>query len=300
MKGIIIGGPTGVGKTDLSIKLAQILNAEIISSDSAQVFSGLNIGTGKITVKEKQNIPHHLIDILPPNKKYSVGDFQKDSDNILKQFEKNSVTPIIVGGTGLYLKALSQGLASLPPANLELRKTFESLSTEEIFSKLELLDLETSKSIHKNNRVKLERALEVCLLTNNKFSILSTQNTKNHNFSFLKIVLIRNRISLYERIERRVDEMVISGLLEEVETLYKLYGKNLKLLNIIGYSEIIDFIDGHCTLEEAIHKIKQNSKHYCKRQITWFKASPDYLWYDLDEMEENDILEDILNKFNFK
>ena len=299
MKGIIIGGPTGVGKTDLSIKLAQILKTEIISSDSAQVFSGLDIGTGKITLKEKQNIPHHLIDILPPNKKYSVGDFQKDSDKILKSFENNSIPPIIVGGTGLYLKAIADGLASLPPADLNLRNSFESLSTEEIFSKLELLDLNASKSIHKNNRVKLERALEVCLLTKNKFSTLSTQNIKNHNFTFLKIVLIRDRTTLYQRIERRVDTMVADGLLQEVQSLYNIYGENLKQLNIIGYSEIIDFINGVCTFEEAIDKVKQNSRHYCKRQITWFKTSEEYLWYNLDEMSEEDILKDILNKFNF-
>ncbi len=296
MKGLIIGGPTGVGKTSISIKLAKKLNAEIISADSAQVFKGLDIGTAKIMPDEMENIKHHLIDILEPIKKYSVGNFQKDADKILNEFEQKNIFPIIVGGTGLYLDSVAKGLSDLPPANEKIRATFVEKTTEELFAELLKLDPEACIEINQNNRVRIERALEVCLLTGNKFSVLSKQNIKNNNFDFVKIVLERSREVLYERINLRVDLMMKAGLLEEVTNLYKKYGENLEKINIIGYSEIIKYLKNEISLEEAIEKIKQNSRHYAKRQFTWFKNDSSYYWYNLDLISEDEIVSDILQK----
>lgn len=295
-KGIIIAGPTGVGKTSLSIKLAKILKGEIISADSAQVFKELNVGTAKISVDEMGGIKHHLIDILEPTKKYSVGDFQKDADNILNNLEEKNIFPIVVGGTGLYVDSITEGLSSLPPANEDVRKELSHFTTKELYSQLIFLDEEAAKNIHENNRVKIERALEVCLISNNKFSILSKQNIKNNNFDFIKIALERDRELLYSRINERVDLMVENGLISEVKLLYSKYGDSLKKLNIIGYSEIISALNNEITLDEAISNIKQNSRRYAKRQFTWFKNSPNYIWYNLDTMSENDIIADILKR----
>ncbi|MGL4687718.1 MAG: tRNA (adenosine(37)-N6)-dimethylallyltransferase MiaA [Fusobacteriaceae bacterium] len=295
--GIIIAGPTGVGKTSLSIKLAKALKGEIISADSAQVFKGLDIGTGKITFDEMEDIPHHLIDILEPIHKYSVGDFQKNTDSILHKLELKNIFPIVVGGTGLYLSSIIKGLSCLPPADKDLRETFTLLSTVELYSQLKTLDFQAAENIHENNRVKIERALEVCLLTNNKFSVLSLENIKNNNFSFEKIALERNRENLYPRINKRVDQMVKDGLISEVKSLYEKYGNNLKALNIIGYSEIISALEGDISMEVAIENIKLHSRRYAKRQFTWFKNNSDYIWYNLDEMSETEIINTILKKY---
>ncbi|MGL6169911.1 MAG: tRNA (adenosine(37)-N6)-dimethylallyltransferase MiaA [Fusobacteriaceae bacterium] len=294
LKAIVIAGPTGVGKTSLSIKLAKRLNGEIISGDSAQVFKGLNIGTAKISKNEMMGVTHHLIDIVEPLEKYSVGQFQKDADLILESLEKRGKTPILVGGTGLYLRAVTDGLSHLPPADKDLRERFKEFSTEEIFEKLKSLDFVASQAIHPNNRVKIERALEVCILSGEKFSVLSLKNIKNNNFDFLKISLERDRDFLYSRINVRVDSMIKEGLVEEVSSLFQKYGDKLKTLNIIGYAEIIQFLEGKCTLEESIENIKQNSRHYAKRQFTWFRGDSSYVWYNLDLMSEEEIIENIL------
>ncbi|MGL5123462.1 MAG: tRNA (adenosine(37)-N6)-dimethylallyltransferase MiaA [Fusobacteriaceae bacterium] len=295
--GIIIAGPTGVGKTSLSIKLAKALNGEIISADSAQVFKGLNIGTGKITFNEMEDIPHHLIDILEPIHKYSVGDFQKNTDSILEKLSHDNIFPIIVGGTGLYLSSIIKGLSSLPPADKNLRETFSLISLVELYARLKKLDPQAAKNIHENNRIKIERALEVCLLTDNKFSILSLENRKNNDFSFEKIALERNRENLYPRINKRVDQMIKDGLILEVKSLYEKYGNKLKSLNIIGYSEIISALEGNISMETAIENIKLHSRRYAKRQFTWFKNNSDYTWYNLDEISEDEIINEILKKY---
>ena len=297
-KAIVIAGPTGVGKTKISIDLASELNAEIISSDSAQVYRGLNIGTAKITEEEMQGIKHHLIDIVEPMSKYSVGNFEKDVNKILNQNpEKNF---LLVGGTGLYLNSVTNGLSILPEAD---KKTREYLSTLDNQSLLELAfkyDEEATKEIHPNNRVRLERVVEVFLLTGQKFSELSKKNIKNNNFKFLKIALERDRENLYDRINKRVDIMFAQGLVDEVKNLYEIYGEKLYKLNIIGYNEIIDYINGIISLDEANYRIKLNSRHYAKRQFTWFKADKEYQWFNLDRISEQEIVKSIYTMFNIK
>ncbi len=294
MKGIVIAGPTGVGKTDLSLKLAKELDCEIISADSAQVYKEMNIGTAKISEEEMEGIKHYMLDVIEPKKKYSVGDYQKEVDKILKQTEKRGKGVILTGGTGLYINSITDGLSNLPSADEELRKKLNEIPIEELYKKLESLDKESAETIHINNRKRVERALEVCLITNQKFSELSKQNIKDNNYSFIKVCLIRDREILYKRIERRVDIMMKQGLYKEVDFLYRKYGgETLKKINIIGYSEFIDFFEGKKTLEKTIEEIKRNSRRYAKRQLTWFRNQQGYIWYDLDKVKENEILKEI-------
>ena len=297
-KAIVIAGPTGVGKTKISIDLASELNAEIISSDSAQVYKGLNIGTAKITEEEMQGIKHHLIDIVEPVSKYSVGNFEKDVNKILNQNpEKNF---LLVGGTGLYLNSVTNGLSILPEADKKTRDYLSTLDNQTLLELALKYDEEATKEIHPNNRVRLERVVEVFLLTGQKFSELSKKNIKNNNFKFLKIAFERDRENLYDRINKRVDIMFAQGLVDEVKNLYEIYGEKLYKLNIIGYNEIIDYINGIISLDEANYRIKLNSRHYAKRQFTWFKADKEYQWFNLDRISEQEIVKSIYTMFNIK
>lgn len=288
-RGIVIAGPTGVGKTNLSISLAKQLDADIISADSAQVYKGLNIGTAKIKIEEMQGVKHYLIDVVEPNKKFNVGEYERIVSEILKDKEKENKNVLIVGGTGLYIDSITKGLSILPEANKSLREEFKNFSNEVLYDKLFAIDELAARNIHLNNRNKVERALEVCLLTGEKFSILSKKNRKNNNFNWEKIALERDRDHLYERINLRVDSMIKEGLIDETLKNLQKYGENFKKLNIIGYSEIISYIENRINLEEAIYNIKKNSRHYAKRQFTWFK-NDEYIWYNLDNMSENCIL----------
>lgn len=296
MKGIVIAGPTGVGKTELSIKLAKALNAEIISADSAQVYEGLNIGTAKITADEMQGVVHHMIDFVQPIKKYSVGDYQRKVDELLKTRSDRNV--LLVGGTGLYIDSVVRGLSALPESDLVIREQLMKIDGEKLFEILKEIDLESAENIHPNNKRRVERAVEVFYQTGEKFSVLSKKNIKGNSFKFLKVALERDRKHLYDRINLRVETMMENGLLEEVKSLYKKYGDVLKKINIIGYSELISYLNKEIILEEAKELIKKNSRNYAKRQFTWFKNDHEYIWYDLDKMTQNEILSDILQRFN--
>ena len=294
MKGLVIAGPTGVGKTDLSLKLAKVLNAVIISSDSAQIYKGMDIGTAKIREEEMQGIKHYMIDILEPTRKYSVGEYQKNVDDILKTLEKEDKFVILTGGTGLYINAITNGLSDLPKGDEKIRERYRKLSKEELFEKLKEVDPEAAIEIHMNNRKRVERALEVFELTHEKFSIISKKNIKKNNYDFVKIALERDREVLYDRINRRVDIMIEQGLEKEVKNLYEKYGDILRKINIIGYSEFIDYFKGKISYEETISIIKKNSRRYAKRQFTWFKNDKSYIWFNLDNLNEDKIVQRVL------
>lgn len=294
-RGIVIAGPTGVGKTKISIELAKKLGADIISADSAQVYKGLDIGTAKITEDEKEGIKHHLIDIVEPDLKYSVGSFEREANRILNSNEEK--TFLIVGGTGLYINSLTEGLSELPEADERIRASMAKKDSQFLYDLLLRHDEEAAKSIHISNRQRIERALEVYLLTGEKFSVLSKKNIKNNNFSFLKIALERDREELYERINKRVDLMFEQGLETEVQKLYNAYGDKLYNLNIIGYRELISYIKGKIDLERAKYEIKRNSRHYAKRQFTWFKADKDYKWFNLSQISEEEVICEILSLY---
>lgn len=298
MKGIVLAGPTGVGKTDLSLKLAKILDADIISCDSAQVYKEMNIGTAKIKESEMNGIKHYMLDVLEPIEKYSVGEYQRAVDKILAQKEKEGRAVILTGGTGLYINSVVNGLSSLPESDPKLRDELMALSVDELYEKLLELDPEAAEKIHKNNKKRVERAVEVCLITGKKFSVLSKENVKNNNYDFLKVCLTRDREILYKRIDKRVDIMMNEGLLEEVTALYKKYGGEiLRKINIIGYTQLIDYLEGKISLETAVEFIKRDSRHYAKRQMTWFNNDSGYLWFDLEKQSENEILKTIIEQY---
>lgn len=298
MKGIVLAGPTGVGKTDLSLKLAKILDADIISCDSAQVYKEMNIGTAKIKESEMNGIKHYMLDVLEPREKYSVGEYQRAVDKILAQKEKEGRAVILTGGTGLYINSVVNGLSSLPENDSKLRDELMALSVDELYEKLLELDPEAAEKIHKNNKKRVERAVEVCIMTGKKFSVLSKENVKNNNYDFLKVCLTRDREILYKRIDKRVDIMMNEGLLDEVTALYKKYGGEiLRKINIIGYTQLIDYLEGKISLETAVEFIKRDSRHYAKRQMTWFNNDSGYLWFDLEKQSENEILKTIIEQY---
>ncbi|WP_300450057.1 tRNA (adenosine(37)-N6)-dimethylallyltransferase MiaA [Fusobacterium sp.] len=298
IKGLVIAGPTGVGKTDLSIKLAKLLNADIISADSAQIYKGMDIGTAKITAEEMQGVKHYMLDVVEPIKKYSVGDYQTAVDNILNEKERENKNIILTGGTGLYIGSITEGLSDLPAGDPVLREELLKLDSEELYKKLMELDPQAAEDIHINNKRRVERAVEVCLLTGDKFSVLSKKNIKNNNYNFLKVALERDREYLYERINLRVDIMLEKGLEKEVRALYEKYGENLRKINIIGYTELIEYFNGQVSYEEAVENIKRNSRRYAKRQFTWFKNDPTYVWFDLDKLSEEEIINSIIKELN--
>ena len=298
IKGLVIAGPTGVGKTDLSIKLAKLLDADIISADSAQIYKGMDIGTAKITTEEMQGVKHYMLDVVEPIKKYSVGDYQTAVDTILNEKEKENKNIILTGGTGLYIGSITEGLSDLPAGDPILREELLKLDSEELYKKLMELDPQAAQDIHINNRRRVERAVEVCLLIGDKFSVLSKKNIKNNNYNFLKVALERDREYLYERINLRVDIMLQKGLEQEVRALYEKYGENLRKINIIGYTELIEYFNGKVTYEEAVENIKRNSRRYAKRQFTWFKNDPSYIWFDLDKLSEDEIINSIMKALN--
>jgi len=298
LKGIVISGATGVGKTDLSIKLAKRLNADIISADASQVYKFLDIGTAKVTEDEMQGIKHYMIDVVEPNEDYSVGDFEVEVNKILHEKEENAENIILVGGTGLYIRAITDGFSDLPTKDEKIRKDLEEKSLEELQEILKELDLQAYNEIDLNNKLRLVRAIEVCKITGGKFSELRVKNIKKNNYNFLKVFLTRNREELYERINKRVDIMIQKGLVEEAKKVYNNYEDSLYKISAIGYKELFNYFDGKVSLEEAIEDIKRESRRYAKRQMTWFRKEKDYLIYNLSEISEKEIIEDILRNYD--
>lgn len=298
LKGIVISGATGVGKTDLSIKLAKRLNADIISADASQVYKFLDIGTAKVTEDEMQGIKHYMIDVVEPDEDYSVGDFEVEVNKILHEKEENAENVILVGGTGLYIRAITDGFSDLPTKDEKIRKDLEEKSLEELQEILKALDLKAYNEIDLNNKLRLVRAIEVCKITGGKFSELRVKNIKKNNYNFLKVFLTRNREELYERINKRVDIMIQKGLVEEAKKVYNNYEDSLYKISAIGYKELFNYFDGKVSLEEAIEDIKRESRRYAKRQMTWFRKEKDYLIYNLSEISEKEIIEDILRNYD--
>ena len=298
LKGLVISGPTGVGKTDMSIKLAKLLNSEIISADSSQIYRYMDIGTAKITSEEMQGIRHYLIDIADPGEDYSVGDFEIQVNSILKDKEKNQENILLVGGTGLYIKAITDGFSNLPSKDEKLRNELEVKSLEELREMLRKLDEKAYREIDICNKLRLVRAVEVCILTGGKFSELKTENVKNNNYSFMKVFLTRNREEIYDRINRRVDIMISQGLEAEARKIYDKYENLLYKIASIGYKEFFKYFDGENSLDETIEEIKRESRRYAKRQMTWFRKEKDYIIYNLSEQNENDVMKDIIERWN--
>lgn len=279
-KVIAIVGPTASGKTKLAIEMAKNLGTEIISADSRLVYKGFDIGTAKPTKEEQQMVKHHMIDVVEPEYDFSVADFADEARKIISVLHAHSKVPIIAGGTGLYFRILLENY-DMPriEANPQLRADLEKLSNEELFAKLKEVDSISAEKIHQNNRVRVIRALEVSLLAGNPFS--SIKGIKNNEYEVEWVFPeLESREALYDRINKRVDAMISEGLIEETKDLLAKHGKIKNLVNTIGYQEIIEFLDNKISLEEAVEKIKQNTRRYAKRQLTWFRRNPN-LHFDL-------------------
>lgn len=285
---IVISGATGVGKTNLSIKLAKILNAEIISADSMQVYKGLDIGTAKIRKDEMQGIKHYMLDIVEPDYEYSVGEYEKTVNNILNNYKDKFF--ILVGGTGLYLSSVTDGFSELPNKDDKIREELENRDLDDLLNELKILDIDSYNTIDRNNKVRVVRALEVCKITGRKFSEIINKNNKGNDRKFLKIFLTREREEIYQRINDRIDIMLDEGLLEEAKNIYNKY----PLSKAIGYKELFDYFKGIMSLDEAIRLLKQKTRNYAKRQLTWFNAKDDYIKYNLNNISEDDVINDIL------
>lgn len=288
-KVIVILGPTGVGKTKMSVELAKKLNGEIINADSMQFYKGLNIGTAKIKAEEKEGIQHHLFDIKEVDEYYSIYNYQIDGRKVIGDILNRGKIPIVVGGTGLYIKAL------LYDYNLNYEKennTYDELTTEEIYNKL--LELDKDIIIDKNNRRRLIRAINY--YKENKKSISDNKTNKLLYDAFF-VGLTCDRDKLYNIINNRVDRMVEEGLIDEVKYYYdkKIYTK--PLINGIGYKELYKYFDGEVSLETAIDKIKQNSRKYAKRQFTFFNHQLPVEWFNVDFDNFNNTIYDVLDKW---
>jgi tRNA dimethylallyltransferase len=287
---IAIVGPTAVGKTDTSIALAKTLNGEIISGDSMQVYKGMDIGTAKISKEEMENIPHHLIDIKDPTESFSVAEFQKRVTALITDINRRGKVPIICGGTGLYIQAVThQYELSTAASNWQYREKLEKevqeSGIERLYQELITLDPKSAENIHPNNHRRVIRALEVFHETGMTMSEFQAKQQKESPYDLVLIGLTRDREVLYDRINTRVDQMLKEGLLEEVKGLYDLGIKDCQAVQAIGYKELYDYFDEKVTLEDAIDKLKQNSRRYAKRQLTWFRNKMDIQWFNMDEPE---------------
>lgn len=286
-KVIVITGPTAVGKTKLSIELAKRYNGEIINADAVQVYKGLDIGSAKVTEEEKEGIPHHLFDIKEVDEEYTIYHYQKDCRKLIKEVQGRGKTPILVGGTGLYIKA---ALYDYKLTEEKETNTYDNLTDEELYNKL--LEVDKDIVIDKNNRRRLIRALNYHK-ENNKS--INTNTTNKLLYDAIFIGLTTDRRILYDKINNRVDIMIKDGLLNEVKAFYDKNVRTKPLLNAIGYREIYSYFDGNISLEEATDKIKQNSRHYAKRQYTFFNHQLPIVWFETDYSNFNNTIEQIIS-----
>ena len=299
---LVIGGPTAVGKTDLSIKLAKKLNGEIISADSMQIYKYMDIGSAKVTKDEMDGINHYLIDAISPDVPFSAADFKEHGDNALNEIIAKGKLPIISGGTGLYINSLTCNMTFTEAEKDEdYRKYLENLAIEKgntyIHEMLKECDPISYEEIHPNNRKRVIRALEVFKLTNKPFSSYNAgDDFYNSNYDVYYYVLTMDREKLYKRINKRVDIMMEKGLLDECIKLKEMgYTSDIQSMQGIGYKEILYYLEGKISLSEAIDMIKQGSRNYAKRQLTWFRRDPRCVFLDKDTSSDDEILDKVIN-----
>lgn len=302
-KVIVICGPTASGKTALSIELAKKIDGQIVSADSMQIYDEMNIGTAKPDEEEMQGIRHYLVGNIKPTRRYSVSQYKKDATQAIEEIISNKKFPIVVGGTGLYVNSLIYGI-EYPEIDIDLeyRKQLEedaeSNGLENLYKRACKIDPEAMKKISENDKKRILRVLEIYQQTNKtKTQLEKESREKGVNFDFKVFAIDYEREKLYERINKRVDIMMEKGLLQEVKELYKKYGDELLTSGqAIGYKELIDYINNKCSLDEAVEKIKQESRRYAKRQLTWFRKIENIVWLNgMDSVQMNieKILEEI-------
>jgi len=280
---IAIVGPTAVGKTKLSIELAKVLNGEIISGDAMQIYRGMDIGTAKVTKEEMEGIAHHLLDEKSPDSRYSVAEFQKAVRVKIDEISERGKLPIIVGGTGLYIKAVLFDYEFSEAENRLSDELFTQLTNEEVHAKLASIDLASANKLHPNNRRRVVRALNIYYQTNETKSAIIEKQEKKLMYDVTLIGLKDERSELYKRINDRVDKMVVNGLVEEVKKLREIgISRDAGAIQAIGYKEIYDYLEGVMDLETAVDLVKRNSRRLAKRQYTWFRNQMEVTWFDVD------------------
>jgi len=283
---LVIVGPTASGKSDLALRLARELDAEIVNADSMQVYRGMNIGTAKPTPEQRAHVPHHLIDVAEPDRLFSAADFAEAADEAIRAITGRGKRVIVVGGTGLYIRALLKGLVDSPSGAGAVRSALQEeaaqMGNEAMLERLRQVDPELAARMHPNNLVRIIRALEVHRLT----GVPLSRHQQEHSFSArrydaLQIGISVDRKELYGRIEARVDRMLAEGLPAEVRGLLAQgFGRSLKAMRSIGYKEVAAYLSGELSLEEAAQLMKRDTRRYAKRQLTWFNADRDILWFE--------------------
>ena len=286
---IIISGPTCSGKSALAVELALLVGGEIINADSMQVYRGMDIGTAKLPLSERKGIFHHLIDIINPDQEFNAALFLVHALQIIKTLHSKAIPIIVVGGTGLYVRALLGGLFDCPPSDLKLRQNLwaecEKQGSTFLYEKLLRFDRDAADRIHPMDKIRIIRALEVIHLTGYRFSELTKKHGfSNKRFSSLNICLHVDRHILYNRIDSRTRFMIDSGFINEVEVLLGMgYGSTLTSMQAIGYRHIVRFLESRCTLDETIKLIQRDTRRYAKRQLTWLRTEPDIVFLNPDD-----------------
>lgn len=304
MKIIVITGTTATGKTEVSVELARRINGEIVSADSMMVYRYMDIGTAKPTPEERRGIQHHLIDIVDPDYEFSVKDFIVTADQSIKKIKEKGKIPIVVGGSWLYIHTLIYGLTDAPPTDWNLRESLYKKDIHLLFEQLKKIDPEYASKIHKNDKKRVVRALEVYMLTGKPFSYFHKKHRfKEQRYDFVGFVFEREKNELMERIKIRVEEMFKKGLVNEVEKLLELgYENTLTAKQAIGYKEVIPYIKGQITLEKAKGDVIKNTRDFAKRQIRTFrsKLKSDENWekIDLSNYTKEELLDTIIKKYN--
>lgn len=291
----VIGGPTASGKSRLAVELAKKINGEIISADSMQIYKDMNIGTAKVNEDEMQGIKHYLIDFVSPEERYSVSSFKKDAENAIEEILKKGKTPIIVGGTGLYIDSLIYGIEFQDEEidtkyRDELEKRAETEGLEKLYEQAQKIDPEAMKKISPNDKKRIIRVLEIYHKTGKTKTEQELESRKNEvKYDFKVFAITMDREKLYERIEKRVDQMIEQGLIEEVQGILKKYSNFPTAMQGLGYKEVVEFLEGKSTKEEMKEKIKKETRHYAKRQLTWFRKNKETVWLDGEKSPEENI-----------
>jgi len=296
---LVICGPTGSGKTSLALSLADKFPLEIISADSRQVYRRMDIGTAKATIQEQAAIPHHMIDLIDPDQEFSVAEFVDQAQPLIRQISARGKIPCIVGGTGLYIRDLLGGLAQLPSSDPELRKQLHQREQAEgpgfLFKELQQVDPAAAAEIHPNNIIRIVRALEVCAISGRRISDLKSEHRfAEQPYRVLKLAPDFPRAELYSRINLRTEQMIASGLVDEVKSLATSYSLELKALQTLGYREVVHYLKNDITAEQMVSDIQKHTRQYAKRQLTWFRKETDIIWVD-SSMKSGRVVESIEN-----
>ncbi len=294
-KVIVIAGPTASGKTSLSIKLSKEINGEIISADSMQIYKYMDIGTAKPSIEEQNGIKHYLLDFVSPDERYSVAEFKKDAENAIEEILRKGKVPIVIGGTGLYIDSLVFGI-EYPEIEFDekyrqalMNKAMTDEGLKSLYEEAKKIDEKALLKISENDRKRITRILEIYHNTGKTKTEMEIESRKNEvKYDYRVFAINMDREKLYDRINRRVDIMIEQGLIEEVRELIKKYNKFPTAMQGLGYKEVVEYLDGKCSKEEMIDKIKQETRRYAKRQLTWFRKNKNITWLDgLDDTQNN-------------